>query len=212
MVADSSDERTTPPGANPVRLHQEQSPELLAYAVYRLYALQVTASGTPLALELSDVRTIPREEFGKVGLREVVTLFPEEWIRIDSHIHATNGEVAAVSFPARWSALSGADDPGPGHFDPTLQESFDMDLASGDEHALPVPDAVVAFRVAASLAGRSVSYRAYLILPEYDGTRPIGEFLSNDRVLASVPELLASTRLAVPLDEFERIRSGGSAR
>jgi len=179
------------------------TPEALVREVYARHERQVTASGTPLTIEISNVRVIPASEFGGVRLREVVTLWPKHSVAVDVSTFAFSGKNVGISFPAHW--IENGDQPeGAADFDPTLEEASQLE-AQELGRQVPVPDAIVAFDARITLESRTVSYKANFVLPEYRPGEPIREFRFNDRVLIIAPELLVEPRTARPEAELREV-------
>jgi len=171
--------------------------------VYARHERQVTASGTPLTIVISNVRVIPANEFGDVRLREVVTLWPSHSVAVDVSTFSFKGQDVGISFPAHW--IENSDPPeGEEVFDPTLEETFRLE-AKELNREVQVPEAIVAFDAQVALESRSVAYKANFVLPEYRPGEPIREFRFNDRVLIIAPELLAEERTARPEAELREI-------
>jgi len=198
------EEQAQVPEASGVDAVDADTVEAALREVYARHAHQVTASGTPLEVEISNVRVIPAGELGELRIRDVISSDPSSRVLISQSSHSVHGEEVGVSFPARWSTAHTPDEETlKVLFDLTFGEMLDYLRRAGTE--VLTPAAIMAFDSRVTLAGRSVAYKAYLELPE-DRTALSSLVLRiHDPVLQLVEEILAAERTARPEAEVREM-------
>jgi len=170
------------------------SAEALVREVYARHERQVTATGTPLTIDISNVRVIPKSEFGKANLSDVLTVAPSHSIGITVSTRSLNGQPLGISFAARWITNTAPDAEGEEAAKLTVEAIFQYHREAGRE--VQTPEAIIAFDSRVTLEGRTMDYKAYFMLPEYQPGEPPREFRYHDPVLLLEPELIVEERTA----------------
>ncbi|MCZ7652048.1 MAG: hypothetical protein M5U13_13165 [Thermoanaerobaculia bacterium] len=168
--------------------------EALVREVYSRHERQVTASGTPLTIEITNVRVIRKSEFGDINLSDVLTVAPSHSIGITVSTRSLNGAPLGVSFPARWITNTAPDAEGEEAAKLTIEGIFQYHREAGRE--VQTPEAIIAFDSSVTLEGRTVAYKAYFMLPEYHPGESPREFRYHDPVLLLEPALIVEERTA----------------
>jgi hypothetical protein len=173
-------------------------PKDLIERIYSILAEKITESGTPITLAVLGVRVIPSSQFDEIRSGDVLSFDPPEWVQIIYRREVVGDRVVRAGFPAIWA--SGAEE------NPYREQSLAMTLREAVEFSemaaqTPPPAAIVAADIRVTLAGRSLAYKAILLLPEYREGAPVGDFTHNDPVLQPLPEMLILDVPIIPMGE-----------
>jgi hypothetical protein len=192
--SDHPDEREPP------RFDVAGSPEQIVRLAYRHLQELTGESGLEVTFELSDIRTIPADDFDQFRLRELVTLSPTRRIQVVRHeVFDADGELIGVSYRAAWIDAPPPDPLAVASYDPTLNEALADRREAGATDSVT---AITAYRVRASLLGQDTSYRAYFLwhrLPPAENA----SFIVNDLVTDRVGETLSERSPVAAPEELE---------
>jgi len=173
-------------------------PAELVERIYSMLAEKITESGTPITLEVLRVRIIPSSQFDDHRFGDVLSFDPPEWVQILYRREVVDDRVVRVGFPAKWTTGADANPYREQSLAMTLREAVEFTEAAAQTSK---PAAILAVDVRVTLAGRSLTYKSILLLPEYREDAPVGDFTHNDPVLQPLPEMLTLDLPILPMAE-----------